>query len=121
MVLGLTTLSYVSGYAAKQSAYGGNVTHPSQKNVGGKPMGAIEATLFGVLGVVGVSLWVIVMVVTAVVDVGMSFIPAYLAYKCNPKHPIAMGLVGFFFSEIYLFVFLMRKFIIKEKGYCPGI
>lgn len=83
-------------------------------------MGPIEATLFGVLGVVGVSLWVIVMIVTAVVDVGMAFIPAYLAYKCNPKHPIGMGLVGFFFSEIYLFVFLVRKFIIKEKGYCPG-
>lgn len=86
-----------------------------------KSMGPIETTLFGVLGVIGVSLWVIVMFVTAVVDVGMAFIPAYLAYKCNPKHPIAMGVVGFLFSEIYLFVFLMRKFIIKEKGYCPGI
>lgn len=120
MVLGLTTLSYVSGHAAKRSTEGGHVTHPSQKGAVGKPMGPIEATLFGVLGVVGVSLWVVVMIVVAVVDVGMAFIPAYLAYKCNPKHPIAMGLVGFFFSEIYLFVFLMRKFIIKEKGYCPN-
>jgi len=120
MVLGLTALSYVSGHAARRSERGGHVTHPSQKGAGGKPMGPVEATLFGVLGVVGVSLWVVVLIVTSVVDVGMSLIPAYLAYKCNPKHPIAMGLVGFFFSEIYLFVFLMRKFIIKEKGYCPG-
>ena len=120
MVFGLTMLSYVSGHAAKRSAEDGQVTHPSQKGARGKPKGLIEATLFGVLNVVGVSLWVIMMIVVAVIDVGMAFIPAYLAYKCNPKHPIAMGLVGFFFSEIYLFVFLMRKFIIKENGYCPG-
>jgi hypothetical protein len=117
MVFGLTTLSYISGHAAKRSAEGVSMTHPSNKGGGEK---SIEATLLGVLSLVGISLWVLVMIVTVAVDVGMSLIPAYLAYKCNPEHPIVMGLVGFFFSEIYLFVFLMRKFIIKEKGYCPG-
>lgn len=70
--------------------------------------------------VVGGGLWIAVVLAIFVIDVGMAILPAMLAAKCNPKHPIMMGLVGFFFSEIYLFQFLLRKLVIKEPGYCKN-
>ena len=107
MVLGITTAALASGHAAKSGA--------------GAAASGLIAGAEAVAGVLGATLWAVVMIAVVVIDVGMAIIPAYLAYKCNPKSPFVMTLVGFFFSEIYMFQFLLRKFVIKEKGYCAGL
>jgi hypothetical protein len=136
MVFGLTGIAAtISGAARKEenllrtratvrdnapSGFGGLFTPIGGKR--GDPEAQIEGFTGGhqggAVGVIEMSVWVVMMLAILVLDVGMAVLPAMLAAKCNPKHPILMGLVGFFFSEIYLFQFLFRKLVINEPGYC---
>jgi len=117
MVFGMTTAALATTHTAQYHA-GGKHSAPPGLHQG--VVATVIGKAAGVAGILGVTLWFLVMLGIFIMDVGMSVIPAFLAYKCNPKHPYVMGLVGFFFSEIYLFQFLVRKFVIKEKGYCVG-
>ena len=139
MVLGLTAVAGASGLAAAQDTraiQGLNQTNqpPGLGGLGGlSGLGGIEGfhekgaastaknVVGGVLGVAGATLWMAVMLAIFVIDVGMSILPAILAARCNPKHPFLMGLVGFFFSEIYMFQYLLRKLVLKQKGYCQAV
>ena len=117
MVFGMTAAALASTHTGQYHGGGKHVAPP------GLHKGAVAPVVAGaeaVAGVLGVTLWAVVMIAIGVMDLGMALIPAYLAYKCNPKNPFVMTLVGFAFSEIYLFQFLVRKFVIKEKGYCAG-
>ena len=44
-----------------------------------------------------------------------------IAVRCNPKSPVLMGIVAFLFDRIYLFQHVIRKYMLKEKGYCKNI
>ena len=44
-----------------------------------------------------------------------------ISVRCNPKSPILMGIVAFLFDRIYLFQHVIRKYMLKEKGYCKNI
>ena len=44
-----------------------------------------------------------------------------IAVRCNPKSPVLMGIVAFLFDRIYLFQHVIRKYLLKEKGYCKNI
>lgn len=130
MVLGLTTAAGISGIVARRDALLQSNQPPVDPLAGGgfgvegfTEKGAADtakAVAGGALAAVGVGLWIAVMIAIFVIDVGMSILPAMLAARCNPKHPFLMGLVGFFFSEIYLFQFLLRKLVINEPGYCKN-
>ena len=41
-----------------------------------------------------------------------------LAMNCNPNNKFGYGLLAFFFGDIYLLQWAIRKFLIGEKGYC---
>ena len=41
-----------------------------------------------------------------------------IAVKCNPNCPVIMGIIAFLFDRIYLFQYVIRKYYMKEKGYC---
>tara|TARA_B100001093_G_C26016916_1_gene672193 strand:- start:16 stop:306 length:291 start_codon:yes stop_codon:yes gene_type:complete len=46
-------------------------------------------------------------------------IPAVLvAINCNKDKKVLYGLVGFFFSDIYLIQWSIKKFILKNENYC---
>ena len=38
--------------------------------------------------------------------------------NCNPNNKFGYGLLAFFFGDIYLLQWAIRKFLIGEKGYC---
>lgn len=45
--------------------------------------------------------------------------PAVLvAINCNPNNKILYGLLGFFFSDLYLIQWSIKKFILKQANYC---
>ena len=45
--------------------------------------------------------------------------PAVLvAINCNPNNKILYGLLGFFFSDLYLIQWSIKKFILKQENYC---
>ena len=45
--------------------------------------------------------------------------PAVLvAINCNPNNKILYGLIGFFFSDLYLIQWSIKKFILKQANYC---
>jgi hypothetical protein len=44
-----------------------------------------------------------------------------IAVKCNPRSPVIMGIVAFFFDRIYLFQHVVRKYLMREKNYCKNI
>ena len=44
-----------------------------------------------------------------------------IAIKCNPKSPVIMGIIAFFFDRIYLFQHVVRKYLMREKNYCKNI
>lgn len=49
----------------------------------------------------------------------INIIPAFLlAINCNPEHKIFYGILALLFSDVYLFQWAVRKFILKEKNYC---
>ena len=41
-----------------------------------------------------------------------------IAVHCNPKSPVTYGIIAFLFPGIYLFQHAVRKYLMKEKGYC---
>jgi hypothetical protein len=46
-------------------------------------------------------------------------VPAVLvAINCNRDAKLLYGIIGFFFSDIYLLQWSIKKFIINEKDYC---
>ena len=50
----------------------------------------------------------------------LTVVPAVIiAVSCNKgTQAILSGIVAFFFSDIYLFNYALRKFVYNEKGYC---
>ena len=45
--------------------------------------------------------------------------PAVLvATNCNPNNKILYGIIGFFFSDLYLIQWSIKKFILKQANYC---
>ncbi len=44
-----------------------------------------------------------------------------VAVRCNPQNPFLFGALAFFFPEIYLIQYAIRKFAIREPGYCLGM
>ena len=50
----------------------------------------------------------------------LTVVPAVIiAISCNKgTQAIISGLTAFFFSDIYLFNYALRKFVYKEVGYC---
>ena len=46
-------------------------------------------------------------------------IPAILvAVNCNKNNKLLYGLIGFFFSDIYLLQWSIKKFILRMPNYC---
>ena len=46
-------------------------------------------------------------------------VPAILiAINCNPTQKILYGIVAFFFGDIYLLQWSIRKFILNDTNYC---
>lgn len=50
----------------------------------------------------------------------LTVVPAVIiAVSCNQgTQAIISGITAFFFSDIYLFNYALRKFVYKESGYC---
>lgn len=49
----------------------------------------------------------------------MTTIPAVLvAINCNKDSKLLYGVIAFFFSDIYLVQWSIKKFILKHQGYC---
>ena len=50
----------------------------------------------------------------------LTVVPAVLiAIGCNKGHQaVISGVFAFLFSDIYLFNYALRKFVLKERGYC---
>lgn len=62
---------------------------------------------------------IISVLVTVLLIVLFQILPIMLiAVNCNPKSPVTYGLVAFLFPGIYLFQHAVRKYMLKEKGYC---
>lgn len=46
-------------------------------------------------------------------------VPAILiARQCNPELKVRYGILAFFFADIYIFQWAIRKFLLHEKDYC---
>ena len=41
-----------------------------------------------------------------------------VAINCNPNNKILYGLIAFFFSDLYLLQWAVKKFILKKENYC---
>ena len=41
-----------------------------------------------------------------------------IAVNCNPNSPVTYGIIAFLFPGVYLFQHAVRKYLLKEKGYC---
>ena len=41
-----------------------------------------------------------------------------IAVNCNPKSPVTYGIIAFLFPGVYLFQHSVRKYMMREKGYC---
>ena len=67
-------------------------------------VGVMEMMLLWALRLVFLGLWI-----TAIV----------LALNCNASKKFWPVVGAFFFPEIYLIQFGVRKYLIKEAGYCP--
>ena len=67
-------------------------------------MAAIAAPIAG-----AGSLLCVIMVVFAVI----------IALQCNRGHAFWYVVLALFFPEIYLAQWVIRKFVLKEVGYCP--
>ena len=47
-------------------------------------------------------------------------IPAVLvATNCNKDYRVLYGIIAFFFSDIYLLQWSIKKFVLKYPNYCP--
>jgi hypothetical protein len=46
-------------------------------------------------------------------------IPAILiARQCNPELKVRYSILAFFFADVYIFQWAIRKFLLREKDYC---
>ena len=41
-----------------------------------------------------------------------------IAVNCNPKSPVTYGIIAFLFPGVYLFQHAVRKYLVRERGYC---
>lgn len=58
-------------------------------------------------------------IVFFILAVVLAVVPAVLiARQCNPEFKVRYGILAFFFSDIYIFQWAVRKFIMNEPGYC---
>lgn len=60
-------------------------------------------------------------VISIVLSIIIIIFAVKTAIRCNPENPWLFGVIAFFFPEIYLLQFGIRKYLIKEKGYCKSI
>lgn len=72
---------------------------------------AVNMESYTGMELLGVILMLIIFTLPAVV----------IAVRCNSKSPVLMGIVAFLFDRIYLFQHVIRKYMLKEKGYCKNI
>jgi hypothetical protein len=56
-----------------------------------------------------------------ILDLAVSIFAIIVAINCNPDHSIAYGILAALFPEIFLIQWGVRKYFIKEQGYCPRI
>ena len=80
-----------------------------------------SSTVISVLGWLFLLINIVLVVVPAILIIGILFaaIPAILiARQCNPALKVRYGILAFFFSDIYIFQWAVRKFIIHEPNYC---
>ena len=53
------------------------------------------------------------------INIVLVVVPAILiARQCNPELKIRYSILAFFFADIYIFQWAVRKFIIHEPNYC---
>lgn len=57
----------------------------------------------------------------AIIGIVLVVVAVLVASRCNPKHPIVFGVLAFLFPEIYLIQYGIRKYLLKQKGYCAGM
>ena len=51
-----------------------------------------------------------------VVAIGWIFM--LIGIQCNPELKVRYGILAFFFADIYIFQWAIRKFLLHEKDYC---
>ena len=56
--------------------------------------------------------------VLLIISLSFTIFAVLVAFKCNPDNKLAYGLVGLLFPFIYLIQYSIRKYGLKEKGYC---
>jgi hypothetical protein len=57
--------------------------------------------------------------VTVLLIIIFQILPIMLiAVNCNPNSPVTYGIIAFLFPGVYLFQHAVRKYLIREKGYC---
>ena len=71
----------------------------------------VNAESYSSMELLGIILVLIIFTLPAVV----------IAVRCNTKSPVLMGIVAFLFDRIYLFQHVVRKYLLREKGYCKNI
>ena len=58
-------------------------------------------------------------IVFFILAVVFAVVPAVLvARQCNPEFKVRYGILAFFFSDIYIFQWAIRKFVMNEPEYC---
>ena len=49
----------------------------------------------------------------------LAVVPAVLvSQQCNPSNKVGYGILAFFFADIYLFQWAIRKFVMNTPDYC---
>jgi hypothetical protein len=92
-------------YSKLAMNYVSNEDFKSNKNEDKKPSPSL---LVSAINIVFFLLAVVLAVVPAVL----------IARQCNPEFKVRYGILAFFFSDIYIFQWAVRKFIMNEPGYC---
>ena len=101
----MLTESFISYQIAKMAA--------SSKNI--KEKFITDDEYFGMT----MSIFVPVMIISWILFLFVTVMPkVLLARACNPNNKFAYGLLAFFFGEIYLLQWSIRKFLMNEPGYC---
>ena len=108
----------IDGFQNNNSGVNGNVNGNSSGNVNNVDVGGLVGSGGG-SGGVDMSCAEILLLILIIV---VCTLPAVvIAVTCNPKNPVLMGIIAFFFDRIYLFQHVYRKYIIREKNYCKNI
>ena len=57
--------------------------------------------------------------ITMLLVIFLQIMPVMLiAVNCNPDSPVTYGIIAFLFPGVYLFQHAVRKYLLKQKGYC---